>query len=82
MNCANDAALADAETGFAHTLARYQRIGPALEEFRQAEQEFGRDMSEQNQKRFMAAQKAFEEILGTEATIDHYGLASNRISTL
>ena len=77
-----DAALADSETGFAHTLARYQRIGPALEEFRQAEQEFGRDMNEQNQKRFMAAQKAFEEILGKEETIDHYGLASNRISTL
>ena len=77
-----EAALADAETGFVHTLARYQRIGPALEEFRQAEQEFGRDMSEQNQMRFMAAKQAFEELLGNEATIDHYGLASNRISTL
>ena len=79
---AEDTASADAETGFVHTLARYQRIGPALEEFRRAEREFGQDMSEQNQKRFLAAQKAFEEILGTEATIDHYGLASNRISAL
>lgn len=78
----SDAALADAETGFVHTLARYQRIGPALKEFRQAEHEFRQDMTEQNQKRFLAAQKAFEEILGTEATIDDYGIASNRISTL
>ncbi len=78
----HDAALADAETGFVHTLARYQRIGPALEEYKKAEAEFVQDMSEENQKRFLAAQKAFEDILGTEATIDDYGLASNRISTL
>ncbi len=77
-----DAALADAETGFVHTLARYQRIGPALEELKLAEKEFTLDISEKNKTRFFAAQKAFGEILGNEATIDHYGLASNRINTL
>jgi len=75
-----EAALADAETGFAHILNRYMRIGPALKELKAAEMEFSADMSEENQTRFLAAKQAFEAISGTEADIEHFGLASNRLS--
>ena len=77
-----EAALADAETGFAHTLSRFMRIGPALRELKAAEADFSADMTEKNQTRFLAAKQAFEALLGTESDIKNYGLASNRLSDL
>ncbi|GHF19122.1 DNA primase [Kordiimonas sediminis] len=74
-----EAALGDAETGFAHTMARYRHLTSARSDYLRAEAEYAADMTEENQERFFAAQQVFRALEEKEATIYGYGIESNKV---
>ena len=78
----SDAALGDAITGFEHALARYQHITTAHADYRAAEAEYASEMTEENQSRFFAAQEAYMALEESEATINGYGIESNKVHNL
>ncbi|WP_308909080.1 DNA primase [Pseudokordiimonas caeni] len=76
------AALSDAQTGFEHSLSRYRHITIAWKDYRQAEADYAADMTEENHRRFVAAQEIFRSLEEREASIAGYGLESNKVRTL
>lgn len=77
----SEAALSDAVFGLEHVLARYDRVTGALSELKAAEAECARDLTEESQARYFAARQAYHDAAGIEASIEGYGLESNRTDT-
>lgn len=73
------AAPADALTAFEHILSRFVHLTQMQQAYLEAEQNFAEDMTEENQRRFLAAQAAFRNAEEKETTIDNFGLESNRL---
>ena len=76
----SEAALSDALTGFEHLVSRFQHMTAAKLAYEQAEYEYKQDMTDENTKRFIAAQQAFRDLEEKEADKDGYRLESGRIS--
>lgn len=76
-----EAALADALTYFDHVMARYRFLA-ARADYERAEADFAADMTDENQARFLAAQAVYRELEEKEATIEGFGLESNRLPTV
>lgn len=75
-----DAALSDALTSFEHVMARFEHITILKEDYRRAEADFVADMTEESQARFLAAQQAYRDAEAKEASIDGFGVESNKLS--
>ena len=74
-----DAALGDALTAFEHIRARLLHLTEMKTAFDEATREFEADMNEETQARFLAAQEAYKAAEENVATIDNWGLESNRL---
>ena len=77
-----DAALGDALMGFEHALKRYHYVTDCYKAYREAEADYAADMTEENHKRFVAAQEAYRAMEEKEADKEGYRLESGRLSFL
>ena len=75
---APDAALADAETGWLHSVARQRKSITLRREVEAAERACAENLNEMTQERLFAAIRAMESFEGNEVAIDGYGVRSGR----
>jgi DNA primase len=73
-----DAASEDAEMVLNHTLALHRREITLRAQLEVAEAELAKDMTPENEARFLALRRELDESAGNEAELDGYGSASGR----
>ena len=73
-----EAAFEDARDGWKQAYALHQRNHALSKELRLAERALADDDSQENLDRFLEIQKELEEVEGTEAIIEGFGLSSGR----
>ncbi|GLK67391.1 DNA primase [Hansschlegelia plantiphila] len=74
-----DADPADAAVAWRHASALHIKVRALHRELRAAEQEFGRDFTDDNFRRIVEIQRQLSTAEGSEASIDGFGGASGRV---
>jgi DNA primase len=69
---------ADAAVGWRHASALHTKVRALHRELRAAEQDFGRDFTDENFRRIVEIQRQLSTVEGSEASIDGFGGASGR----
>ena len=73
-----DADPRDAETAWRHAAALHIKVRALHRELRSAEQDFGRDFTDDNFRRIVEIQRQLSAAEGSEASIENFGGASGR----
>ncbi|MFD1332605.1 DNA primase, partial [Methylopila musalis] len=74
-----DANLVDVDVAWRHASALHVKVRALHKELRSAEQDFGRDFTDDNFRRIVEIQRQLSAVEGSEAAIENFGGASGRV---